>query len=173
MRNLNLQHRVEFIMASSDTANTPGSRNPTDWLSYKGAKKASRWDCPRALLVKELWEREDYWEFRDARACMLPLQSCPTLWDPMDFNPPGSSVHGILQARIRGGLPCPPPGDLPDPESNLCLLQLLLYSWILYCRAAREVFAKSLQLCPTLCDPRDGSPSGSPVPGIFQARTLE
>ena len=33
--------------------------------------------------------------------------------------------------------------------------------------------AKSLQLCPTLCDPRDGSPPGSPVPGILQARTLE
>ena len=33
--------------------------------------------------------------------------------------------------------------------------------------------AKSLQSCPTLCDPIDGSPSGSPVPGILQARTLE
>ena len=33
--------------------------------------------------------------------------------------------------------------------------------------------AKSLQLCPTLCDPRDGSPPGSPIPGILQARTLE
>jgi len=32
---------------------------------------------------------------------------------------------------------------------------------------------KSLQLCPTLCDPMDGKPSGSPVPGILQARTLE
>ena len=32
--------------------------------------------------------------------------------------------------------------------------------------------AKSLQSCPTLCDPVDGSPSGSPVPGILQARTL-
>ena len=32
---------------------------------------------------------------------------------------------------------------------------------------------KSLQSCPTLCDPRDGSPPGSPVPGILQARTLE
>ena len=32
--------------------------------------------------------------------------------------------------------------------------------------------AKSLQLCPTLCDPIDGSPPGSPVPGILQARTL-
>ena len=33
--------------------------------------------------------------------------------------------------------------------------------------------AESLQLCPTLCDPVDGSPPGSPVPGILQARTLE
>ena len=33
--------------------------------------------------------------------------------------------------------------------------------------------AKLLQSCPTLCDPRDGSPPGSPVPGILQARTLE
>ena len=33
--------------------------------------------------------------------------------------------------------------------------------------------AKSLQLCPTLCDPKDGSPPGSAVPGILQARTLE
>ena len=33
--------------------------------------------------------------------------------------------------------------------------------------------AKLLQSCPTLCDPIDGSPSGSPIPGILQARTLE
>ena len=35
------------------------------------------------------------------------------------------------------------------------------------------ITAKSLQSYPTLCDPRDGSPPGSPVPGILQARTLE
>ena len=33
--------------------------------------------------------------------------------------------------------------------------------------------AKSHQSCPTLCDPRDGNPPGSPVPGVLQARTLE
>ena len=37
---------------------------------------------------------------------------------------------------------------------------------------AAAAAAKSLQSCPTLCDPRDGSPPGSPVPGILQARTL-
>ena len=39
--------------------------------------------------------------------------------------------------------------------------------------AAAAAAAKSLQLCPTLCDPIDGSPPGYPVPGILQARTLE
>ena len=39
--------------------------------------------------------------------------------------------------------------------------------------AAAAAAAKSLQSCPTLCDPADGSPPGSPVPGILQARTLE
>ena len=44
------------------------------------------------------------------------LQSCLILCDPMDHSPPGTSVHGILQVGIWSGLPCPPPGDLPDPE---------------------------------------------------------
>ena len=39
--------------------------------------------------------------------------------------------------------------------------------------AAAAAAAKSLQSCPTLCDPIDGSPPGSPAPGILQARTLE
>ena len=39
--------------------------------------------------------------------------------------------------------------------------------------SAAAAAAKSLQSCPTLCDPTDGSPPGSAVPGILQARTLE
>ena len=42
--------------------------------------------------------------------------------------------------------------------------------WILFLSAAAT---KSLQSCPTLCDPINGSPPGSPIPGILQARTLE
>ena len=45
-----------------------------------------------------------------------------------------------------------------------------IYIDILYVAAAA---AKSLQFCPTLCDPIDGSPSGASIPGILQARTLE
>ena len=40
-------------------------------------------------------------------------------------------------------------------------------------KAATAAAAKSLQSCPSLCNPRDGSPPGFPVPGILQARTLE
>ena len=71
-------------------------------------------------------------------------QSCPTLHDPMDYSPPGFSIHGIFQARV------------------------LEWGAIAFSAAA-----KSLQSCPTLCDPIDGSPPGSPIPGILQARTLE
>ena len=42
-----------------------------------------------------------------------------------------------------------------------------------FCDAAAAAAAKLLQSCPTLCDPIDGSPPGSPVPGILQARILE
>ena len=100
----------------------------------------------------------------------------------MDCSQPGTSVHGILQAigeLLWSGLLCPSPGDLPDPgiEHESPALQVdSLPSELpgkplgLY---AAAVAAKSLQSCPTLCDPIDGSPPGSPVPGILQARTLE
>ena len=43
----------------------------------------------------------------------------------------------------------------------------------IHTHTAAAAAAKSLQSCPTLCDPIDGSPPGSPVPGILQARALE
>ena len=39
-------------------------------------------------------------EFSFLKHACSAARSCPTLWDPMDYSPPGSSVHGILQARI-------------------------------------------------------------------------
>ena len=53
--------------------------------------------------------------------------------------------------------------------------QFYLKNYWLFCifDAAAAAAAKSLQSCPTLCDPIDGRPWGSPIPGILQARTLE
>ena len=78
---------------------------------------------------------------------------------------------GFSRQEYWRGLPCPSPGDLPNPgmEDLLHLLHWQANSLPLEPPAA----AKSRQSCPTLCDPMDGSPPGSPIPGIFQARTLE
>ena len=46
----------------------------------------------------------------------LAAQSCLTLCDPMDCSLPGSSVHGVLHARIPEWVAMPTPGDLPDLE---------------------------------------------------------
>ena len=102
-------------------------------------------------------------------------QSCPILSNPMDCSLPGSSVHGIFQARVLewGAI-----AFSISPHSEDLFQVTIKYSiWsnisseILYAAAAAA--AKSLQSCPTLCYPIDGSPPGFPVPGIVQARTLE
>ena len=75
---------------------------------------------------------------------------------------------------------CCPPGDLPDPGMEpLSLMSPALAGRFFTTSATWEAqnaiaaAARSLQSCLTLCDPIDGSPPGSPVPGILQARTLE
>ena len=45
----------------------------------------------------------------------MHAQSCPTLCDPVDCSPPGSSLHGTFQARILERFPLSISGDLPDP----------------------------------------------------------
>ena len=103
-------------------------------------------------------------------SCMCPklLQLCPAICDSMDWSPPGSSVQGILQARILEGLSCPPPGIIADswikPAS---LMSLALAGEFFTTRATWEApAAKSLQSYSTLCDPIDGSPPGSPSLGF-------
>ena len=54
-----------------------------------------------------------------------------------------------------------------------CFLVLGPHKVLSMLRAVAAAAAKALPSCPTLCDPIDGSPLGSPVPGILQARTLE
>ena len=104
-------------------------------------------------------------------------QSCLTLCDPVNHGLAGSSVHGIFQARILEWVAISYSRDLPEQGIKPMIpLSLLHYKQIIYHCTSWEVFtftAKSLQSCPTLCDPIGGSPPGSPIPGILQARTLE
>ena len=87
------------------------------------------------------------------------VQSLSSIWlcDPMDYSPPGSSVHGILQARILEWVAIPFSKSFPVAEQ---------YSIVYFC------LCSVTQSCPTLCGPRDCSPPGSSVHGIFQARIL-
>ena len=82
-----------------------------------------------------------------AAAAAKSLQSYLSLCDPIDGSSPGSSVPGILQARI---------------------LEWVAISFFNAC-----MHAKSLQSYLSLCDPIDSSPPGSSVHGILQARILE
>ena len=84
---------------------------------------------------------------RYSAAAAKSHQSCPTLCDPIDGSPPGSSVRGILQARIL--------------------------EWVAISFSNACMHAKLLQSCPTLCDSMDSSPPGFPVHWILQARILE
>ena len=83
----------------------------------------------------------------NAAAAAKSLQLCPTLCDPIDGSPPGSPVHGILQARTL--------------------------EWVAVSFSRHNAAVKSLQSCLTLSDPLDSSPPGSSVHGILQARILE
>ena len=99
--------------------------------------------------------------------------------DSMDYRPPGSSVHGILQARLLEWVAFSPPGDLPDPGSNTRLLHLRWQVDSLRLAPPRKPFRalerKKVKLLSrvTLCDPVDCSLPGSSVHGILQARILE
>ena len=85
-----------------------------------------------------------------AAAAAKLLQSCLTLCNPIDCSPPGSPVHGILQARTLEWVAI--------SSSN---------AWKV--KSQSEV----AQSCPTPREPMDCSPPGSSVHGIFQARVLE
>ena len=101
------------------------------------------------------FSRQEYWSGLPFPSPMHESESevaqlCLTISDPMDSSLPGSSFHGIFQARVLEWVST-------------------AFSTSIHAAAAAKLF----QLCPTLCDPIDCSPPGSPVPGILQARTLE
>ena len=92
---------------------------------------------------------------------------------------------GFSRQEHWSGLPFPSPGNLPNPgiQSGSPALQADSLPTELQGKHSQREFlnfisaaaaaAKSLQSCPILCNPIDGSPPGSPAPGILQERTLE
>ena len=75
-----------------------------------------------------------------------------TLCNLMDCSPPGSSVHGILQARYWGGWPFPSPGDLPDPGiKSISALQEDSFFFFFSTMYAEFFFVKHTHQGPVCC----------------------
>ena len=101
------------------------------------------------------------------------LQSCTILCNLMDCSPPGSSVHGILQARILEWVAIPFSRGPSQPRDRTCIFCIVGR----FFTAEPSVRVLVTQSCLTLGDPMDCSLPGSSVygivPGILQARILE
>ena len=86
-------------------------------------------------------------------------------WQPTPVFLPGESQgRGSLVGCRLWGLTESDTTEVLQQQQQQHMHELTVYA---------ATTAKLLQSCPTLCDPRDGSPPGSPIPGILQARTLE
>ena len=103
---------------------------------------------------------------------LSPLQSYPTLCHPMDSSLPGFCVHGDSPCKNTGvGCHALLQGIFPSQGLNPRLLYLLHFRQILYPLSHlgslyQICYAKSLQSCPTLCDPIDGSHQAPPSLGF-------
>ena len=109
----------------------------------------------------------------------------PNYWS-FSFNINPSNEHpGLISARMdwldllagQGTLKILPQNHSSKASilrpSDFFIVQLWLTSLCIIGSSFIHLIAKSLQSCPTLCDPIDGSSPGSAIPGILQARTLE
>ena len=106
------------------------------------------------------------------------VQSYPTLCDPMDYNLPGFSVHGVFQATVLEWIAISFSKGSSQPRDRTQVSRIIDRRFTVW--ATREVWvawklkAKVLvvQSCLILCDSMDCSPPGSSVHRILQARTL-
>ena len=108
-----------------------------------------------------------------------PLLSCVGLCDPVNYSHAPLSLEFSRQEHWSGWSFLNP-GDFTNPGIKSTSPAFLTSSGGLFTHLGRygintaaAAAAKLLQSCLTLCDPIDGSPPGTPVPGIRQARTLE
>ena len=106
---------------------------------------------------------------RKVKSASEVAQSCLTLATPWTAAYQAPSSMGFSRQKYWSGVPLPSPTECHSNNEN----SSMLIAAMLILNGAAAAAAKSLQSCPTLCDPIDGSPPGSPVPGILQARTLE
>ena len=142
----------------------------TDFI-FLGSKITADGDCSHEIKKHLLLGRKAMTNLKWKKSESEVAQLCPTLCNPKDCSLPGSSVHGIFQARVlewfaisfsRGSSQ---PRDLAQVS---CTVSRPFSIW-----ATSESESEVVQSCLTLCNPMDYSLPGSFTHGIFQARILE
>ena len=105
----------------------------------------SQWLCIAVISLSALWLKRNTYLFdllsNEVCVCVcVCAQSCPALHDPLDCNPPGSSVHGIFQARILEWVAifCPRGSSRPTDQTHVFFISCIV-RWILYHRRQREM----------------------------------
>ena len=161
------------------------------YIMYFGVKQLLRHIMAEVLLQMMLDNTINNPQTTPVQMLFICTCACPTLCDPMDYSPPGSSVNGILQARILEWLAMPS-SRRSFPAQGLNLHPLCLLHWQacslpqlhhMYLRISK-LYLCTLQVCfvcmcvlvqscPTLCNPMDCNPPGFSVHGISQASILE
>ena len=116
---------------------TPGNEQTRSCQEKKWTPGQGMWEMNSKLwaLLYELSHLCEPWSLALSSAgatgwwhhtvCVLVTQACPTLCDPMDCTQPGSSVHGLLQARILEWVAVPSFGGSSRPRDQTCLFCLL------------------------------------------------
>ena len=137
--------------------------------------------CMGSQLLSYIWFFVALWTItRQAPLSMkFSRQEC---WSGLSFPPPGDLPNPGIKLAIqtpasralagRFFFTSEPPGK-PKTMTFIDKQKLRICCSLTCYAAAAAAAAKSIQSCPTPCDPIDGSPPGFPVPGILQARTLE
>ena len=124
-------------------------------------------------VMPYLWHAGSNSQIRDSTLipCIGSMES-----QPLDYQ---GSPCPVTSWTLSQGISCQLSSNLWFFLCLACFLRLTNITFLVLMEfrfsisAAATAAAKSLQSCLTLCDPRDGSPPGSPIPGILQARTLE
>ena len=151
---------------------TVSSRSCSCWLSRASSSSAAK-NIINLILVLAIW-----WCLCVESSIVLSEESvcyeCILLTKLLDF----ALFHFVLQDQtcllLQVSLDFLLLHSIPYDEKDIFFLVLILEALVdLIKPFSFAAAAKSLQSCPTLCNPTDGSAPGSPIPGILQARTLE
>ena len=176
-------------MSQGSQADAQGVERGSKWVTEKNGDRAQSYllvSDPCALAIRDE-APDDHSNLKDMRVIISTLSWMIKHHHLAPVIPKSHQYHRNSDVTVRATGPCRTSFDfnlqrtatahlLSESDVTLACAFSLGHCWRAHSGvefSAAAAAAKSLQSCPTLCDPTDGSSPGSPVPGILQARTLE